>query len=215
MNSIKPGETPPFNKMIWLTVISLVLQIPGMFPKGWSSFSLFFENPNGIQELPTMPIYEFYCQNCHRIFSFYSRSVNTEKRPFCPRCKKVKLERQMSIFALPSQRGEDEDLPLPDMDGGKMEQAMNLLAGEAEHIDENDPRQAARLMRKLTDITGLNLGPGMEEAMTRMEAGEDPEQIEAEMGDLLETEEPFSLREKAFKGQRKRPPTEDKELYDL
>ena len=35
-------------------------------------------------------------------------------------------------------------------------------------------------MRKLTDVTGLKLGPGMEEALNRMEAGEDPEQVEAD-----------------------------------
>ena len=36
---------------------------------------------------------------------------------------------------------------------------MNMLAGEAENINEDDPRQAANLMRKLTDMTGMELGP--------------------------------------------------------
>ena len=88
-------------------------------------------------------------------------------------------------------------MPIPDFDESKMEKAMNLLASEAEHMDEEDPRQAANLMRKLTDMTGLNLGPGMEEALHRMEAGEDPEAIEAEMGDLLEGEDPFSFQAKS------------------
>lgn len=149
------------------------------------------------------------------IFNFFSGSVDTEKRPMCPKCKKVKLERQMSIFAVSKNRGEEDDMPLPDMDESKMEQAMNLLAREAEHMDEDDPRQAANLMRKLTDMTGLNLGPGMEEALNRMEAGEDPEQIEAEMGDLLESEEPFSLKEKVSRIKKSRPPRVDEELYYL
>ena len=75
-------------------------------------------------------------------------------------------------------------MPLPDLDESKMEKAMNLLAKEAEKINEEDPRQAENLMRKLSDMTGLNLGPGMEEALTRMEAGEDPEKIEAISGKL-------------------------------
>lgn len=162
-----------------------------------------------------MPIYEFYCKKCHMIFNFFSSSINTEKRPTCPSCQRIKLERQMSIFATPRNRGEEEDMPIPDMDESKMEQAMNLLAREAEHLDENDPRQAANLMRKLTDMTGLNLGPGMEEALRRMEAGEDPEQIEAEMGDLLEEEEPFSFKEKSFGIPKKRPPKVDEKLYYL
>jgi hypothetical protein len=86
-----------------------------------------------------------------------------------------------------------------------MEQAMNLLATEAEHLDENDPRQAAKLMRKLTDMTGLNLGDGMEEALSRMERGEDPEAIESEMGDLLEGEDPFSFGKKGRQGTQRTP----------
>ena len=162
-----------------------------------------------------MPIYEFYCQNCHVIFNFFSATVNTEKRPLCPKCKKKRLERQMSTFSTLRSRGQEEEGPLPDMDETKVAHAMDLLAKEAEHMDENDPRQAANLMRKLTDMTGLNLGPGMEEALRRMEKGEDPEQIEAEMGDLLEEEEPFSLKEKPSRTLRKRPPKVDEKLYYL
>ena len=163
-----------------------------------------------------MPIYEFYCKDCHMIFNFFSRSINTEKRPICPKCGKLKLDRQMSIFSTGRNLKEgDEETPMPDMDESKMEQAMNLLAKEADHMDENDPRQAANLMRKLTDMTGLNLGPSMEEALKRMEAGEDPEQIEADMGDLLEEEEPFSLKEKSAKLLKSRPPKKDDRLYDL
>ena len=162
-----------------------------------------------------MPIYEFYCKKCHMIFNFFSNTVDTEKRPMCPKCKKVTLDRQMSVFAVSKNRGEEDDMPLPDMDESRMEQAMNLLAKEAEHMDEDDPRQAANLMRKLTDMTGLNLGPGMEEALRRMEAGEDPEQIEAEMGDLLEGEEPFSLKERVSRAGKNRPPQVDETLYSL
>jgi len=48
------------------------------------------------------------------------------------------------------------------------------------------------MMRRLVDASGMKLGDGMAEAMRRMEAGEDPDQIEAEMGDVLEPEDPFS-----------------------
>jgi putative FmdB family regulatory protein len=163
-----------------------------------------------------MPIYEFYCRKCHMIFNFFSSSVNTGKRPLCPKCKKTALERKMSLFATLQKRGEQDETGMPDIDESKMAQAMNLLSQEADHIDENDPRQAANLMRKLSDMTGLNLGSGMEEALKRMEAGEDPEQIEQEMGDLLEEEEPIALGEKTSKkGIRMRPPVKDETLYDL
>jgi putative FmdB family regulatory protein len=162
-----------------------------------------------------MPIYEFYCPECNTIFNFFSRSVNTEKRPKCPKCQKIRLERRMSVFSTSRNRGEEEDMPIPDLDETKMEKAMNLLAREAEHVNEDDPRQAADLMRKLTDMTGLSMGPGMEEALARMEAGEDPEKIEAEMGDILEGEEPFDLKKKSMKTEKIQPPKVDEKLYDL
>ena len=102
-----------------------------------------------------------------------------------------------------------------DIDESKMEAAMNVLAKEAEHMDENDPKQAANLMRKLTDMAGLDLGSGMEEALNRMEAGEDPEKVEQEMGDILEGEDPFTLKKKIMKTARYRAPRVDEKLYDL
>ncbi|BBO86377.1 cytochrome c [Desulfosarcina ovata subsp. sediminis] len=164
-----------------------------------------------------MPIYEFYCPDCNTLFNFFSRRINTDKQPDCPKCKTRKLERQMSAFAFTGkakESGDEDDLPF---DESKMEKAMQMLSSEAERIDEDDPRQAADLMRKLTDMTGMELGAGMEEALRRMERGDDPEQVEAEMGDLLESEDPFILPEKKGQGGRAtRPaPIKDETLYDL
>ena len=162
-----------------------------------------------------MPIYEFYCSECHTVFNFFSPTVDTEKTPRCPRCETVTLSRQVSRFSTPRSGGEDADMPELDMDDARMERAMNLLAREAEHMDEDDPRQAASLMRTLADMTGLELGPGMEEMVSRMERGEDPERIEAEMGDLLEQEEPFGVKAKPSGVTRSRPPRVDDTLYEL
>jgi len=163
-----------------------------------------------------MPIYEFYCKKCNTIFNFFSSSVNTDKKPDCPNCKKEKLERRMSSFSTLKNKGGNEDnTAIPDLDESRMEKTMSILAREAEHLDENDPRQAANLMRKLSDMTGLDLGPGMEEALSRMEAGEDPEQIEAEMGGLLEGEDPFDIKKKAGKFLKKAPPKMDCKMYYL
>jgi putative FmdB family regulatory protein len=164
-----------------------------------------------------MPIYEFFCQDCNTIFNFFSKTVNTKKRPLCPQCKKRKLSRQVSLFAFTGKARESDPMDDLPIDESKMEQAMNVLSREAENLDEDDPRQAANLMRKLSDMTGLKLGPGMDEALERMERGEDPEQVEAEMGDLLEGEDPFVLPEAKIRDARaKRPePARDETLYDL
>lgn len=163
-----------------------------------------------------MPIYEFYCARCNTIYSFFSRSVNTEKVPDCPRCKTKKLERRMSVFSVVSGRGSETDDTdaLPPIDESKMMRAMEMLGREAERMDGDDPRQAAAMMRKLSEATGLRLKPELEDALSRMERGEDPEKIEEEMGDLLD-DDPFSLEGTGRKGGQKAPPRVDETLYDL
>ncbi|GAB4342386.1 MAG: zinc ribbon domain-containing protein [Desulfobulbaceae bacterium] len=164
-----------------------------------------------------MPIYEFYCPDCNTLFNFFSRRINTETRPDCPRCGRKELERRMSVFATIGKAKEKEgDDPLAGLDEAKMERAFEGLLREADNINEDDPRQMAALMRKFSDKTGLSLGAKMEEALARLEAGEDPDAIEQEMGDLLDGEEPFSLEEMKKKvASGPRPPARDDKLYEL
>jgi putative FmdB family regulatory protein len=163
-----------------------------------------------------MPIYEFYCEECNCIYNFFSKTINTEKIPVCPKCETgTPLSRQVSVFAVTGRASEDsEDTDLP-FDESKMEKAMAMLEKEAGNINEDDPRQAADLMRKLSDMTGMELGDGMNEALRRMENGEDPDQIEAEMGSLLENEDPFILPGAKGKAARALKPKRDETLYDL
>jgi len=162
-----------------------------------------------------MPIYEFYCPQCNTIYNFFSRSVNTEKVPSCPRCKTRNLERRMSVFSVVSGQKSEGEENLPPIDESKMARAMEMLGREADQMDGDDPRQAAAMMRKLSEATGLKLKPEMEEALSRMERGEDPEKIEEEMGGLLDDDNPFSLEGASAKGGRRPSPRVDETLYDL
>ncbi len=166
-----------------------------------------------------MPIYEFYCSQCHMIYSFFSKSVTTDKRPSCPKCGNRRLRRQVSSFAVTGRKGEEAEEDLP-VDDERMEKALTSLANEAENISEDDPKQAARLMRKLSGEMGIEYGASMEEALHRMESGEDPEAIESEMGELLDNEEePFTLKEQRQKkggGEKHRSqPGRDPSLYEM
>jgi putative FmdB family regulatory protein len=180
-----------------------------------------------------MPIYEFYCPHCHRVLHFLSRSVDTETTPACPRCRAKDLSRRASAFAISKGRKEEEKPPAsagPDIDEARLERAMEALAGDMDSLDENDPRQGAHLMRKLFDATGMPVGSGMEEALRRMEAGEDPEKIEEDMGDVLE-DDPFGgllggedgaaadpeagTKKNLGRLRRMLPPSVDPELYEM
>jgi len=179
-----------------------------------------------------MPIYEFYCGACHRVFTFLSRAVDTSKKPPCPRCGQPELSRRVSSFAISKGRREETTAAagpegMPEVDDARLEKAMEALAGEAEGLNEEDPRQAARLMRKLFGATGMPIKGGMEEALRRLEAGEDPEKIEHEMGDVFE-EDPFGGADsplgpggegRAARGarslRRMLPPSVDPVLYEM
>jgi putative FmdB family regulatory protein len=173
-----------------------------------------------------MPIYEFYCSDCNHLMNFLSKSVNTTAAPTCPHCRGERLSRQVSQFAVThggeADGGEGDD-PLGDLpiDEAKMEGAIEALAGEAENLNEEDPRAAAQLMRKFSSMTGLNFNEGVEEAIARMEAGDDPEAIEAEMGSLMDDDaDPFVLAgQKKSRGKggqgRRRGPIRDQTLYDM
>jgi hypothetical protein len=52
-------------------------------------------------------------------------------------------------------------------------------------VDENDPRSLGRMMRKMADEVGEDLGPEFDEVVGRLEAGEDPEEIEKSMPELM------------------------------
>jgi putative FmdB family regulatory protein len=164
-----------------------------------------------------VPIYEFYCKKCNTIYKFFSRTINTEKIPNCPKCKDIKLKRNISLFATISGKREDNsaDETIPQLDESRLEKALSMLANEADKDIDEDPRRAAMLMRRLSDAAGLKMGPGMEEALRRLEKGEDPEKIEEEMGDILEEEEPFSLETKDRRGSKKTKPKTDDTLYEL
>lgn len=162
-----------------------------------------------------MPIYEFYCSRCHTIYNFFSRTANTGKIPLCPRCPDIPLQRQMSVFATVSGAKESDAVnPFPALDEKKMEKELVKLAATAEKMGDNDPRAAAELMRKFSAMTGMKMGAGFTEALKRMENGEDPEKIEAEMGELLAAEDSFTMQQSGKKPARGKARI-DETLYDL
>lgn len=168
-----------------------------------------------------MPIYEFYCADCHRIYGFLSRTINTAAAPACPRCGRASLARRASAFAISKGRpdsGAADDDGTPELDEARLEQAMESLAGEIDGVDDDDPRQAARVMRRLFETTGMPVGEGMDEALRRMESGEDPDRIEEELGDVMEND-PFggTPRQGRVRALRRRwlPPSIDPKLYEM
>ena len=142
-----------------------------------------------------MPIYEFTCPKCRRIFSFLSKRMNPARLPVCPKCGSKKMSKQVSRFAMSKGLKEpaaktDKDTesgpPLPDFDDPRVERAMMEMERDMERLDENNPRHMAHMMKKMKDLMPPGSVPKeLDAAIKRLEAGEDPEKIEADMGDVL------------------------------
>ena len=169
-----------------------------------------------------MPIYEFYCPPCHTIYSFFARSMNTVANPKCPKCGRKKLEKKVSRFAISkglTENAASKD-PFVNVDESKMELLMAEMAPHMEGDGDGpeDPRQMANLMKRMFDMTGMQPNGAMLEAIKRMEAGEDPDKIDEEMGDALDGDgDPFAAQESRGKKLSRffEAPNVDPELYDL
>jgi putative FmdB family regulatory protein len=144
-----------------------------------------------------MPIYEFACPKCRKIYSFLSKRVAPAHVPACPKCGSKKLSKEISRFAMikgaaepaaapPGGDGGPDDMPMPDFDDPKVARALSEMEGDMEHLDENNPRHMAHMLRKMKDVMPPGSIPKeFNIALKRLEAGEDPEKIEADMGDVL------------------------------
>jgi len=81
---------------------------------------------------------------------------------------------------------EGDDAAMPDFEDPRIERAMSELERDMEHLDENNPRHMAHMMRKMKDLMPPGSVPKeLDIAIKRLEAGEDPEKIEEDMGDVL------------------------------
>lgn len=112
-----------------------------------------------------MPIYEYRCLACKRRTSVFVRSVNSEVNAVCEHCGSTRMARLLSKFAV--HRGSSIDINDP---------------SSFENIDENDPRAMARWARQMAEETGEDIGPEFEEMVGRMEAGESPDDLDADGG---------------------------------
>ena len=152
-----------------------------------------------------MPIYEYYCADCKRKVSVFFRSFSAAEGAesvICPRCGGHNLSRRFSrvrVIKHGSAVGSDFASDSDDLGGGDDDEFGDLDGyGEVEKmmsgVDENDPRSIARFARQMQTQSGEEMDPEMDEALTRIERGEDPDRVlegfdEGEMpddsGDLM------------------------------
>ena len=122
-----------------------------------------------------MPIYEYRCADCQKKVSVFFRSFSVvdQEQPRCPVCQGTRLTKMVSkVRVIRGASSADSGDGLDD----------SML----DDLNENDPRSLGRMMRRMADETGEDLGPEFGEVVGRLEKGEDPESIEKSMPELAE-----------------------------
>jgi putative FmdB family regulatory protein len=168
--------------------------------------------------MPPMPVYEFLCEDCNRVFNFLARGPATAKRrPKCPKCGGRKMSKLFSPFAMSrggkrdaepksaEPAGDSPDAPTPEQEA-RAERALDSIERDMGDVDESNPRQMGALLRRLSEATGEPMDGQTDEMIRRLEAGEDVEKIEEEMADAVGDEEGAG---------GPGAPSHDEGLYDL
>ncbi|MEI7555981.1 zinc ribbon domain-containing protein [Candidatus Chlorohelix sp.] len=117
-----------------------------------------------------MPIYEYRCGVCKSKSNLFFRSIaaapeTSENADLaCPKCGNKALSRMFSRFAV--RRGSSNE-------GNELYEIDHMLAG----VDGEDPQSVAHIARQLAQQAGEDIGPEFDEAMSRIESGEEPDSV--------------------------------------
>lgn len=146
-----------------------------------------------------MPLYEFYCEPCHTVFTFRSPRVDTATVPACPACG-ARLRREVSSFAHcvkgagAAEPGGGAEAEPDGASADRMARVMEQMGERIQSLDDADadPREAVKVMRAMAEAGGLSFSAEVREALARIEAGEDPEKVDEEFAEVFETDNPFA-----------------------
>ncbi len=179
-----------------------------------------------------MPIYEFACPDCRTLFQFFSRRVNTETVPPCPKCGKP-LSKQISLFQAKSGKGADSDpwglandgcdddtAGAPDFDTGdeRIAGAIEEMGQKIDTMDDTDSAGAAKLMQEFSQKSGVKFNKDVNEALSRIASGEDADTVASQMGDALNSDNPFDTSGSpggTASASRPHPFAKDPTLYEM
>ena len=120
-----------------------------------------------------MPTYEYRCMACRKRVNIYQTYAEYGVKPVtCTHCGSDQLQRIIGRVRVARSEGDRLDaLTDPDRWGD---------------LDQEDPRTIGRMMRQMSHEMGEEMPPEFDEVVDRLEAGEDPDEIEKSLPDMGE-----------------------------
>mgnify|MGYP000386240690 CR=1 FL=1 len=121
-----------------------------------------------------MPYYPYRCLDCKRRFEIFMTYAEYGVKPVsCPHCSSQNVQRRIIRVRF----ARSEESRLEDLSD----------AADLEGLEE-DPRALGKMMRKMSQEMGEDLGPEFSEVVSRLEKGESPEEIEKDLPELTAPE---------------------------
>jgi len=120
-----------------------------------------------------MPTYEYRCQDCRQRFELFLTYADYDNKTVtCPKCGSSDIKRLIGKvrIARTEERRIDEMVDPSQLSG-----------------IEDDPKALGQLIRRMGTEMGEEMDPGLDEVVSRLESGQNPDQIEKEipgLGDL-------------------------------
>ncbi len=117
-----------------------------------------------------MPAYEYRCLDCRKRFEIFLKFSEYGTKPVtCPYCQSNNVQRRIGRVRV----------------GRSDENRLSNLADPSRlaNVDE-DPRALGKMMREMSHEVGEDMGGEFDEVVSRLESGQNPEDIERELPDL-------------------------------
>ncbi|MDA1129295.1 MAG: zinc ribbon domain-containing protein [Chloroflexi bacterium] len=112
-----------------------------------------------------MPIYEYRCQACAQVSSFFLKSINSPLKPVCSHCQSKDIERRMSSFAM-----------------GKTVSSVHesFASGSAHRSPDyySDPRNIGRGVEAAFSKYDLKMPPSVRDNIDAARSGEAPKGLD-------------------------------------
>jgi putative FmdB family regulatory protein len=122
-----------------------------------------------------VPVYEFYCEPCNTLFSFYSKTIrSSEDSPLCPRCGGGLHKRVSSFSVVERSKGVQslENLPFNQQ---RLADGMQKFRAEHERLRDENPARAEGMMKNFSRwLGGAHLEEDKKRAMQRVLDSDDP-----------------------------------------
>ncbi|HCP23660.1 MAG: zinc ribbon domain-containing protein [SAR202 cluster bacterium] len=111
-----------------------------------------------------MPTYEYRCQDCSGVSSFFVRSINSQLDPVCTHCQSTDMERRMSSFSMGKTVGSVHE---------------NFSAGsEGSPGYYNDPRNIGRGVESAFEKYGMDMPQTIRDNIDAARSGETPKGLD-------------------------------------